>query len=102
MKRHEPDAYDRAKAEEHLRVIRSLMEKATIYRAISAHAAIVAGALACIGGFFLDGFHETSVSPFAFRLKWLCILVISAAVNFYFLHHDAQRRGEKFISAGMR
>jgi len=89
-------------AEEHLRVIRSLMEKATIYRAISANAAIVAGTLACVSGFFLDGFHDTPATPIAFRVKWLCVLVLSSAVNFYFLRRDAVRRGEAFISAGMR
>ena len=35
----------RSEAEEHLRVIRSLMEKATIYRALSAPAALVGGLL---------------------------------------------------------
>ena len=89
-------------AEEHLRVIRSLMEKATVYRAISANAAIVAGTLACVSGFLLDGFHDTPATPFAFRLKWLCVLVLSSAINFYFLRRDALRRGEAFISAGMR
>ena len=36
---------ERSKAEEDLRVIRSLMERATVYRAISAPAALVAGFL---------------------------------------------------------
>ena len=35
----------RSEAEEHLRVIRSLMEKATIYRAISAPTALLGGVL---------------------------------------------------------
>ena len=35
----------RPKAEEDLRVIRSLMERATVYRAISAPTALVAGLL---------------------------------------------------------
>lgn len=89
-------------AEEHLRVIRSLMEKATVYRAISANAALVAGTLACVSGFLLDRFHDVPATPFAFRVKWLCVLVLSSAINFYFLRRDALRRGEAFISAGMR
>ena len=36
---------ERSKAEENLRVIRSLMERATVYRAIAAPAALVAGFL---------------------------------------------------------
>ena len=39
---------DRARAEEDLRVIRSLMERATIYRAISAPTAFVAGVLSIL------------------------------------------------------
>jgi len=38
-------AQERSKAEQDLRVIRSLMERATVYRAISAPAALVAGFL---------------------------------------------------------
>ena len=39
---------ERSKAEEDLRVIRSLMERATVYRAISAPAALVAGLLSIL------------------------------------------------------
>jgi len=37
---------ERSRGEEHLRVIRSLMERATIYRAISAPTALLGGLLA--------------------------------------------------------
>ncbi|MFL2480182.1 MAG: hypothetical protein ACJ0K4_11600 [Verrucomicrobiales bacterium] len=39
-------------AVEHLKVIRGMMEKATIYRAISAPAAIFGGLLAMLVGFY--------------------------------------------------
>jgi hypothetical protein len=90
-------------AEEHLRVIRSLMEKATVYRAISAHAAVVAGGLALAAAFLLPDLHDGAEGErWAFRLKWLVVLMFSALANFYFLHRDSGRRGEAFISAGMR
>ena len=85
-------------AEEHLRVIRSLMEKATIYRAISAQAALVAGSIACGVGFLIPKMGSSS----NFVWRWFAVLAVSAAVNFYFLHRDARRRGEPFVSAGMR
>jgi hypothetical protein len=98
-------------AEEHLRVIRSLMEKATIYRAISAPTALIAGLLA-IGAAYLGYRVElkslefptenSSLSDYAFPLIWLCMLALVGAANGWFLFQDARRRGDKFISNGMK
>jgi len=72
----------RSDAEEHLRIIRSLMEKATIYRAISAPAALVGGALAVAlaGGCWwfgrpANGFLSSFVPP------WLVLLAVTATFN---------------------
>src|SRR4051812_44632704 len=102
-------------AEDHLRIIRSLMEKATIYRAISAHAALIGGVLACVAGGLLAGsndpfvkglagsrVHAVNAQVFGFQMKWFTVLVLSAAANFYFLYRDAERRGGGFLSPGMR
>jgi hypothetical protein len=89
-------------AEEHLRVIRSLMEKATIYRAISAQAALFAGTLACAVGLFAQMKQAAPDSDQIFVIRWFCVLGLGAAANFYFLHRDARLRGETFASAGMR
>ena len=102
-------------AEDHLRIIRSLMEKATIYRAISAQAALIGGVLACIAGGLLAGSHDvflkllekSQIDPanrevFGFQLKWFVVLVLTGAANFYFLYRDALRRGEAFVSPGMK
>src|ERR1700722_12963855 len=94
-------------AEEHLRVIRSLMEKATIYRAISVPTALVGG---CVGILAAAVFHfqsrnirgDMEASSHLFLGCWLGALAIGAAGNVYFLRADAVRRGEKFVSAGMR
>lgn len=100
----------RSDAEEHLRIIRSLMEKATIYRAISAEAAAVGGVLAIGASFFFGNyFHNPfyhlpaqDVSPRQFVLLWLCILGLTGSINTYFLYRGAARRGEVFYSPGMR
>lgn len=88
----------RSDAEEHLRIIRSLMEKATIYRAISAPGAMVGGVLA-VGlavGCWRFGGSSSFVPP------WLALLAVTAAVNAGLLWKDARRRGEVFVSTGMK
>jgi len=91
-------------AEEHLRVIRSLMEKATIYRAISAPAALLGGTIsvvvAGVAWFFSGRADFPSGLPFA--TTWLSVLAITSAANLWLLRRDAHRRGEVFVSPGMR
>ena len=94
---------NRTEAEEHLRVIRSLMEKATIYRAISAPTALVGGMLAVIVGFaFVWPLRVLAKSPAAFFIAWLAVLAVTAAANAFFIRRDARRRGDAFISPGMK
>ena len=97
---------ERAKAEEHLLVIRSLMEKATVYRAISAPGALIAGACSLIMGGLGWSSPETFLSAdhdwFQFAIPWLVVLAVTALANVYLLWRDAQRRGEPFVSPGMR
>lgn len=99
---------DRAQAEEHLRVIRSLMEKATIYRAISAEAAAVGGVLAVAGSFAFGNpwrgemIASEPVWGLKFVAVWLGILFLTAAANVFFLWNEARRRDAKFASSGMR
>ncbi len=98
----------RSDAEEHLRIIRSLMEKATIYRAISAEAAAVGGLLA-IGASFAFGnwfVHLPSpyppAEPWKFFALWLAVLVLAGLCNAVLLYRGAMRRSEAFASTGMR
>ena len=97
----------REEAEEHLRVIRSLMERSTIYRAISAPVALIGG-LSSLAGCALiiskfppaqAGDSVVAVCPFFLPL-WLAVLAITAFANAYFLWHDARRRGDVFLSPG--
>ena len=101
----------RSEAEEHLRVIRSLMEKATIYRAISAPTALVGGVCSVVFGFSLH-FYWRSLPPptvldgegvsWLFIRGWIGVLAVTCAANTWFLWRDAGRRGEPLISAGMK
>lgn len=96
-----------AEAEENLRVIRSLMEKATIYRAISAPGAMVAGlgalALAFCGVWLSDPAEIKGLFPyFRFVWPWLALFALTSGVNLALLAREAERRGEPFVSPGMR
>lgn len=92
-------------ASRQLRVIRSLMERATIYRSISAPMALVGGLLS-LGGFatawYAESVRHHSLTPGNFRTVWLVILTLTAATNFFFLSRGAARRGEPFFSSGMK
>lgn len=98
---------NREEAEDNLRVIRSLMERATIYRAISAPVAL-AGGLASLAGCAIvaKGLSPSDVEPLVmtslFFRTWLGVLFITVLVNVFFLWKDASQRGEPFISPGMR
>jgi hypothetical protein len=92
---------------EHLRVIRSLMEKAHIYRAISAPAALLGGTLAVASAAW-TGWHmrENGGIPesasFLFLIQWLVILGVSGIANVILLAREAARRGQPLVSDGMR
>jgi len=87
---------------EHLRVIRSLMERAHVYRALSAPAALLGGALALgTALWFLLGDTESLCGP-VFLAVWLVILALSAVVNLGLLAWEAQRRGQPLFSDNMR
>lgn len=93
----------RNEAEEHLRVIRSLMEKATIYRAISAPTALVGGlAASSVGGWLAWTADHKTERPLTFFGAWMAVLFITICSNAFFLRRDAHRRGESFISPGMK
>ena len=94
---------ERHDAEENLRVIRSLMEKATIYRAISAPTALVGGLLATTAGALMFWpFRQAASDHRVFFAVWMVVLGITGVANVYFVRKDAKRRGERFISPGMK
>lgn len=108
---------------ENLRIIRSLMEKAHIYRAVSAPAALTGGLLALVASAwpvwhalaqsmrtldlatvwhaFADQ-SDAAMSNQCFLYTWLAILVVSSVLNVVLLAREATRRNQPFVSAGMR
>jgi hypothetical protein len=100
---------EQIRAEEHLRVIRSLMERATLYRAISAPTALVGGLCALgVSGWALSqaGYigHgiERALTTRSFITPWLIALLITGGANAFFISREARRDGRAFISAGLR
>jgi hypothetical protein len=98
----------RLRAEEDLRIIRSLMERATIYRAISAPTALVGGLLAILAAatIHLAGKSRLAVEPqlgaHKFAAIWLFVLLLVLLTNTFFVWREAQKSGRPFISAGMK
>jgi len=73
------------------------MERATIYRAISAPTALVGGILSLVASVFVpDGDAR------GFILGWLLVLVATLAANTWFIHQKARREGGKIFSSGLR
>ena len=96
----------RSEAEDHLRVIRSLMEKATIYRALSAPAALVGGVLSITASIFLMWYERhdgpNNITSMLFTIVWGAVFFLTAGISLVLIRRDAQRRGEPFISIGFR
>jgi len=99
---------DRASAEENLRVIRQLMERVTVYRAVAAPSALVAGILSLLAAgivYYNNEMHPylgRTVRPREFAVLWLIVLVIAGLANAYFLRREAEREGRPFVSSGMK
>jgi hypothetical protein len=97
---------ERSKAEADLHVIRSLMERATVYRAISAPAALVAGFLSIFAAAAIYLNDQTSINrPVqgrAFAAIWLIVLILAVAANAFFIWREAKKDGRPFISSGMK
>jgi hypothetical protein len=93
---------DPQEAAEHLRVIRHLMERATVYRAISAPTALAAALLSlalALGIHLGSGNRSTELSPDAFYGAWVGVLVVVAAFNTWLLWRDARARGVSMVSS---
>ncbi len=87
----------------HLRTIRSLMERATVYRAISGPAALFGGSLALlVGGTLLAKETAWQPSNLEFAGIWLGVLAMVTLANFYLLFRGAKQRQEIFVSPGMK
>ncbi len=92
-------------ASQQLRVIRSLMERATIYRSLSAPTALIGGLLS-FGGFatayYAKHHRQHPLNTSEFLIVWLVILTLTGFANAIFLARGAAQRGEPFFSPGMK
>ncbi len=88
-------------AEEHLRMIRALMERAVIYRAISGQAALAGGTLAVLAA-ALARVTALDATPAGFLGIWLGVLAVSAAFNTFLLWKSAGAQGQPFFSGPMK
>lgn len=103
---------DRVRAEEDLRVIRTLMERANVYRAISAPTALVGGCLAiALTTTIWIREHRWAerapevmrhISTRGFASLWLGALAIVIVVNTLFVWREAHRDGRPLISPAMK
>jgi hypothetical protein len=99
---------ERSGAEEDLRIIRSLMERATVYRAISAPTALVAGLLSTLAGgaiYYNNAIRPVLgrlVRPREFAVVWMFVLGLAVLANAFFVWRGAKKSGRPFISSGMK
>ena len=100
---------ERAAAEEHLRVIRSLMERATVYRAISAPTALVGGALTLLTSAVLLMTNSPAGSVLAnpgaagrFIAIWIAVMMATLLANALFIWRKTQSEGSPFFTSGLR
>ena len=99
---------ERSRAEEDLRVIRTLMERATIYRAISAPTALLGGVLSILSAAFIGlSDHPQSllgraIRPGEFAFIWIDVLVLTVVANSFFVWREAKSSGRPFVSPGMK
>ena len=95
---------DSEKALNQLNLIREMMEKATVYRALSAPAAIFGGFLAVLLGlyFLLQDKNGEFVDGVHYFWTWVVALIIADSFNALLLFKRAKREGSKFISSGVK
>lgn len=120
---------DQEVAADHLKIIRSLMERATVYRAISAPAALFGGIIALVTGIGMalhapdpgdpaapaansasvfDSFAlgrpdpADGLAPMSFFLIWVGVLILVGLFNSVLLWRGSRARGEDFCSSGMK
>ena len=93
------DMPDPDPAAEHLRVIRQLMERATVYRSISAPVALVGG----VGALVLAwSHHEHGMTWRLFLRNWVGLFAVLAFLNLGLLWRDAVGRGLPLLNSGMK
>ncbi len=87
-------------AAENLQTIRTLMERATLYRRAMAPVMTVTGVIGM--GAALGGWKAGIDAPLPFVLYWLCVAVVTSAAGVVLIRRQALRQAEPFWSPPMR
>jgi len=87
-------------AAENLRAIRTLMERAAVYRRALAPVMSVAGVIGM--GAALAGWRAGIGAPGGFILYWLCVAVVALAAGAVLIRRQALRQAEPFWSPPAR
>ena len=85
---------------EHLKVIRGLMEKATVYRTVTVPTALVGGSLALVTAVALHTL-DSKLSPAFVVSVWLGVLALVNAFHHGLIWRTAQQSGEPYLSTGL-
>lgn len=94
---------EQERAEEHLRTIRRLMERGTIYRAISAPTALVGGLLSlAASGIWMAVTPPDSEPHYSFLLLWLLVFLLTSGTNTLIIIYGAKARNEPVFSPSMK
>jgi hypothetical protein len=92
----------RSQAEEHLRAIRNLMERAVFYRSLSSPSALVSAALSFLAALPLVLLRPPRLTPLLFVGLWSGVFLVASLFNIWSLQQGAHRRNENFISPGLK
>ncbi|MEC8942818.1 MAG: hypothetical protein VYC95_08800, partial [Verrucomicrobiota bacterium] len=103
---------EREQAANHLKVIRSLMERTTVYRTISWPTALFGGSLAVLlaallflreQAAILEGtVGEKGISEGSWVICWLVALVLTTLFNVMLVSRKSKREGRPFFSPGLK
>ena len=94
--------------EERLRIIRALLERAPVYRAVAARCALVAGSLSILSAAIIYLNDEGSINlgrtirSRGFATIWIDVILISIVTTIFFFWSEARRSGRPFFSAELQ
>jgi hypothetical protein len=84
-------------AEDNLKTIRTLMERASVYRLSLAPISIIVGILGILAAAIADGLHWGEERSFAGY--WMAVGVIVGGISMILIRRQALKEGEEFISS---
>ena len=103
---------EREQAADHLKVIRSLMERATVYRTISWPTALGGGTLATILSAVLflreqadlvnGTVEQKGIAPGAWIMCWIVALILTAVFNGFLISRKSRSEKRPFFSPGLK